>query len=250
MKSTDLDGKVALVTGASSGIGAAVARRLASLGAHIVAADIQEDAGQAIADELDGAFVRCDVREPADSEAAVATAVERFGGLDLVHLNAGISTGTSPGPDFDLEQYRRAMSINLDGVVFGVQAALPALRARGAGAVIATASMAGLVAVPFDPVYAANKHAVVGLVRGLGPAYAPEKIRVNAVCPSWADTAILAGGREQLEAAGMPVLEVDDVADAVLAILDGDGSGECWYVQYGRPSEPFVFRGVPGPVVA
>ena len=141
MKSTDLDGKVALVTGASSGIGAAVARRLASLGAHIVAADIQEDAGQAIADELDGAFVRCDVRAPADSEAAVATAVERFGGLDLVHLNAGISTGTSPGPDFDLEQYRRAMSINLDGVVFGVQAALPALRARGAGAVIATACL-------------------------------------------------------------------------------------------------------------
>src|SRR6478752_7415890 len=128
MKSTDLDGKVALVTGASSGI---------------VAADIQEDAGRAIADELEGAFVRCDVREPADSEAAVAVAVERFGGLDLVHLNAGISTGTSPGPDFDLEQYRRAISINLDGVVFGLQAALPALRARGGGAIVATASMAG-----------------------------------------------------------------------------------------------------------
>src|SRR6187399_1286099 len=100
MKSTDLDGKVALVTGASSGIGAAVARRLASLGAHIMAADIQEDAGRAIADELDGAFVRCDVRDPAENEAAVAVAVERFGGLDVVHLNAGISTGTSPGPDF------------------------------------------------------------------------------------------------------------------------------------------------------
>ena len=247
MKSTDLDGKVALVTGASSGIGAAVARRLASLGAHIVAADIQEDAGRAIADELDGAFVRCDVRDPADSEAAVAVAVERFGGLDLVHLNAGISTGTSPGPDFDLEQYRRAMSINLDGVVFGVQAALPALRARGAGAVIATASMAGLVAVPFDPIYAANKHAVVGLCRSLGPVYAPEGILVNALCPSFADTPIIGGAKEMLEQAGFPILPVEAVVDAFVAILDAERSGECWYVIPGREPAPFEFRNAPGP---
>ena len=242
--------QVALITGGAGGIGGAVARRLAGRGWTVAIADIQDQAGSALATELGGVFHHLDVSDEAANRAVVAAVVEQLGGLDLAFLNAGVSTGTFPGTGFDPERYRRAIGINLDGVVYGVVAAVEALRARGGGNIIATAGMAGLTAVPFDPIYAANKHAVVGLVRGLGPAYAPEKIRVNAVCPSWADTAILAGGREQLEAAGMPVLEVDDVADAVLAILDGDGSGECWYVQYGRPSEPFVFRGVPGPVVA
>lgn len=247
MRSTDLDGKVALVTGASSGIGAAVSRRLASLGAHIVAADVQDDAGHELAKEVDGVFVHCDVREPADSEAAVAAAVEQYGGLDVVHLNAGVSTGTSFGPDFDLELYRRAMSINLDGVVYGVQAALPALRERGGGAITATASMAGLVAVPFDPFYGANKHAVVGLCRSLGPLFEPEGILVNALCPSFADTPIIAGGKEMLKEAGFPILPVEAVVDAFVAILDAERSGQCWFVIDGREPAPFEFRNAPGP---
>lgn len=247
MRSTDLDGKVALVTGASSGIGAAVSRRLASLGAHIVAADVQDDAGHELAKEVAGVFVHCDVREPADSEAAVAAAVEQYGGLDVVHLNAGVSTGTGFGPDFDLELYRRAMSINLDGVVYGVQAALPALRARGGGAITATASMAGLVAVPFDPFYGANKHAVVGLCRSLGPLFEPEGILVNALCPSFADTPIIAGGKEMLKEAGFPILPVEAVVDAFVAILDAERSGQCWFVIDGREPAPFEFRNAPGP---
>ncbi|MFD0534859.1 SDR family oxidoreductase [Actinomadura luteofluorescens] len=191
----DGTGKVALITGGSNGIGAAVARRLAREGARVVLADVDAEAGDALARELDGAFVRCDVREPADSEAAVAAAVDRFGGLDVAFLNAGVAGGGGVGDDFDLAAYRRAMGINLDGVVFGAHAALPALRARGGGDIVATASMAALTATPFDPVYGANKAAVVGLVRALGPTFAGEGVRVNALCPSFADTDILTPSR-------------------------------------------------------
>ncbi|MFB4302702.1 SDR family oxidoreductase [Actinomadura sp. NTSP31] len=247
MAAFDGTGKVALITGGSNGIGAAVARRLARAGARVVLADVDAEAGAALAKELDGAFVRCDVREPADSEAAVATAVERFGGLDVAFLNAGIAGGGRLDETFDPAVYRRAMGINLDGVVYGVHAALPALRGRGGGNIIATASMAALTATPFDPVYGANKAAVVGLVRALGPTYEPEGIRVNALCPSFADTAILGEMKGQLQESGFPVLEVSDVVEAFMRILEADGAGEAWYVVPGRPSEPFRFRGVPGP---
>lgn len=242
-----LDGKVALITGGANGIGAAVARRLAGLGVRLVIADVDADRGSAVASEVGGAFADCDVREPADSIAAVAAAVERFGGLDLAFLNAGIATGNGFGDDFDLGSYRRAMAINLDGVVFGVQAALPALRSRGGGDIIATASMAGLTPTPFDPVYGANKAAVVGLVRALGPTVAAERVRVNALCPSFADTDILIPLKDELTKTGFPILTVDAVVDAFMGILAAEGTGECWYVVPGRPSEPFRFRGVPGP---
>jgi NAD(P)-dependent dehydrogenase (short-subunit alcohol dehydrogenase family) len=247
VKSTELDGKVALVTGAANGIGAAVSRRLAGLGARIVAADVDEAAGKALADEVDGVFVRCDVRELEQNEAAVAAAVEAFGGLDLVHLNAGVTSGCSLGADFDPALYRRAMAINLDGVVFGFHAALPALKARGGGAVIATSSMAGIVPVPLDPIYSANKHAVAGLCRSLGELHRGDGIIVNALCPSFADTDIISGIKGYLTDTGFPILDVADVVDTFVAILDGEGTGECWYVVPGRESEPFRFRGAPGP---
>ncbi|WP_225994042.1 SDR family oxidoreductase [Actinomadura rudentiformis] len=242
-----MEGRVALITGGSKGIGAAVARRLAGEGAHVVLADIDEDRGGALAKELDGMFVRCDVREPADSEAAVAAAAERFGGLDIAFLNAGIASGCGVDADFDVETYRRAMAINLDGVVYGVHAALPALRARGGGQIIATASMAALTATPFDPIYGANKAAVVGLVRALGPAHLEEGIRVNALCPSFADTDILGPMRGRLEETGFPILDVSDVVETFMAILAADTAGDAWFVVPGRESGPFTFRGVPGP---
>ncbi|MEU5993745.1 SDR family NAD(P)-dependent oxidoreductase [Spirillospora sp. NPDC047418] len=247
MAAFDGTGKVALITGGSNGIGAAVARRLAGAGARVVLADVDAAAGDALAEELDGAFVRCDVREPADSEAAVQVAVERFGGLDVAFLNAGVAGGGGVGDDFDLAAYRRAMGINLDGVVFGAHAALPALRARGGGDIVCTASMAGLTATPFDPVYGANKAAVVGLVRALGPTLAEEGVRVNALCPSFADTDILTPLKGHLQETGFPILDVADVVEAFMGILEADGAGEAWYVVPGRPSGPFTFRGVPGP---
>ncbi|GAA2444849.1 SDR family oxidoreductase [Actinomadura vinacea] len=247
MAAFDGAGKVALITGGSNGIGAAVARLLADRGVRLVLADIDDERGGALAEELGGRFVHCDVRDPSHSEAAVAAAVEAFGGLDVAFLNAGVTSGCGIEDGFDAETYRRAMAINLDGVVYGVHAALPALRARGGGDIIVTASMAGLTPTPFDPFYGANKAAVVALARALGPAYAPEGIRVNALCPSFADTAILGDMKGDLERTGFPILEVDDVVQAFGAILDGEDTGEAWFVVPGREPGPFKFRGVPGP---
>jgi NAD(P)-dependent dehydrogenase (short-subunit alcohol dehydrogenase family) len=242
--------KVAWVTGGAQGIGAAVARRLAGQGYRVLVSDINVSAGEAVAAEIGGAFYAVDVREPSQSLDAVAFATERFGGLDLAFLNAGVASGFGLEDDFTPEKYRRVMAINLDGVVYGVHAALPALKARGGGNIVATASLAGLTAVPFDPLYGANKAAVVGLVRALGPAYAPQGIRINALCPSFADTAIVAGVKDVLTSNGVPLLEVADVVRAFDGILAGDGAGECWFVQVGRPAEPFAFRNVPGPRTA
>ena len=239
--------RVAWVTGGAQGIGAAVARRLAGQGYRVLVSDVNVAGGEEVAAEIGGAFLQVDVRDASESDAAVAFAVEKFGGIDLAFLNAGVASGFGLEDGFTPEKYRRVMAINLDGVVYGVHAALPALKARGGGNIIATASLAGLTAVPFDPLYGANKAAVVGLVRALGPTYAPQGIRINALCPSFADTAIVADVRDVLIGAGVPLLEVADVVAAFDAILAGDGTGECWYVQVGREPAPFEFRNVPGP---
>ncbi|WP_345598292.1 SDR family oxidoreductase [Thermocatellispora tengchongensis] len=238
---------VVLITGGGNGIGAGVARRLAAEGARLIIADVDDAAGKAVADEVGGAYVHCDVSSLDDNRAAVAAALDRYGRLDIAFLNAGVASGFGLGDDFDLARYRRAMGVNLDGVVFGVHAALPALLASGGGAIVATASMAGIVGIPSDPVYAANKHAVVGLVRSLGPELAPQGVRVQALCPSFADTAIIATGKSTLEAMGFPILAVSDVVDAFMRLLASEGTGECWFVVPGRESEPFAFRRAPGP---
>jgi NAD(P)-dependent dehydrogenase (short-subunit alcohol dehydrogenase family) len=181
------------------------------------------------------------------NRAAVAFAVERCGGLDLVHLNAGVGTGCGVGDDFDLALYRRAMGANLDGVVFGLHAALPALHARGGGAIVATSSLAGLTGMDSDPLYTANKHAVVGLVRSLGTSLADEGIRLNAICPGFAESAIIEPLRDRLAESGIAIIPAATVAAAVVDLLAGDAAGECVVIQPGRDPLPFAFRGVPGP---
>ncbi|MCW2881101.1 MAG: Dehydrogenase [Sphaerisporangium sp.] len=248
IRSDRLAGTVALVTGGGNGIGAAVARRLASGGARVVLADVDDAAGKDVADAIGGTFVHCDVSRLEDNRAAVAAVVERYGRLDLAFLNAGIVSRCGLGEDFDIARYRAAMGVNLDGVVFGVHAAIPAMLASGGGTIVATASMAGIVGIPEDPIYAANKHAVVGLVRSLGPELASLGIKVQGLCPSFADTAILGDeGKAMLERIGFPILDVSAVADAFFQLLDSDGTGECWFVIPGRDSEPFSFRRAPGP---
>jgi NAD(P)-dependent dehydrogenase (short-subunit alcohol dehydrogenase family) len=242
-----LAGKVALVTGAASGLGRATARALAAEGATVVAADIDVAGARAVGQEIGGHAVACDVSDLEANRAAVAFAARECGGLDLVHLNAGVATGCGVGEDFDLVRYRRAMGANLDGVVFGLHAALPALRARGGGAIVATSSLAGLTGVPYDPIYAASKHAVVGLVRSLAPGLAEAGIRLNAINPGFAESAIVAPIRDALVASGLAIIPAETVAGVVVELMAGEASGECVVIQPGRDQLPFAFRGVPGP---
>ncbi len=240
-----LEGKVALVTGAAAGLGRATALALAGEGAVVVAADLDAAGAESVAAETGGHAYACDVADLEANRAMVAFAAEAGGGLDLVHLNAGVATGCGVGDDFDLARYRRAMGANLDGVVFGVHAALPVL--RDGGAIVATASLAGLTGVAYDPLYAANKHAVVGLVRSLAPGLADRGLRVNAVCPGFAETAIINDIRDALLATGLSLIAPEAVAAAVVDLFAGDANGECVVVQPGREPVPFAFRGVPGP---
>jgi NAD(P)-dependent dehydrogenase (short-subunit alcohol dehydrogenase family) len=242
-----MSGQVALVTGAASGFGRALTQELGSRGVRVLACDVDEAGGREVAEGAGALFVRCDVSDPEQNDVAVAVAVKEYGGLDMAFLNAGVPSGTGVGEGFDLDAYRRAMGANLDGVVFGINAVLPAMKARGGGTIVATASLAGLTAVPMDPIYSANKHAVVGLVRSLGPVLAGDGIRINAVCPGFADTGIIAPFREQLLDQGLPIIPVERVTDVVIGLFDGDMTGECWFVQAGRESQAFGFRGIPGP---
>lgn len=147
----DFKDKVALVTGGANGLGRGTAEALINRGAKAVLADIEDDTGQATAAELGAEFIHTDVTDPAASQDAVDFTVEKFGRLDLVFLNAGISTGCGLAESFDLDKYRTAMGVNLDGVVFGLNAAVPAMREAGGGSIVCTASLAGLAPTPFDP---------------------------------------------------------------------------------------------------
>jgi NAD(P)-dependent dehydrogenase (short-subunit alcohol dehydrogenase family) len=241
-----LAGKVAVVTGGAGGLGRATCEALAAAGAAVLVVDIDAAVGRDVADSIGGAFFAADVSVLEENLAMVDAARERFGSLDLVHLNAGVASFFGLDETFDLARYRRAMGINLDGVVFGIHAALKAF-AGGGGAIVATASLAGLTSVPMDPVYAANKHAVVGLVRSLGPALEPRGVRLNAVCPGFAESAIIDPIRDALAQQALPIIPARAVADAVLTLFTGSMTGECWFVQAGREPAPFQFRGIPGP---
>jgi NAD(P)-dependent dehydrogenase (short-subunit alcohol dehydrogenase family) len=239
------EGKVAVVTGGAHGFGRAVAGRLAEAGAEVVLADRDIAAGEEAAREIGAELIGVDVSDPDSSLNLVERAVNEYGGLDLAFLNAGIATGCGMVEDFDLQTYRRAMGVNLDGVVFGINAAVPALRDRGGGAVVVSASLAGIVPVPPDPIYAANKHAVVGLVRSVGPVLAEEGIYVNAICPGFADTRIIDPFREMIEQAEIPLIEVGQVVGVVEELFGAGQGGDCVMIQAGAEPEPFRFRNVP-----
>ncbi|MGE3284826.1 MAG: SDR family oxidoreductase [Pseudonocardia sp.] len=242
----DLKGRAALVTGGASGIGAAAVRRLAKAGAVVAVADRDEAAARAIAEEVGGLALPGDVSDLDTMTMAVDVAEDSFGRLNLVLLNAGITAGQSGTENLDLAGYRRIMGVNVDHVVFGLTAAVPALRrAGGGGTIVATASLAGLVPMPGDALYTLTKHAVVGYVRAAAPELAKEGIRVNAVCPGFADTPLIAHARSQF--GDFPLLTAEDVADAMEAVLERGEPGECWFVQPGREPAPYGFRGAPGP---
>jgi len=245
---TELAGKVALVTGGASGIGRATARRLATAGATVAVADLADDAGRETAAELEGRFFYLDVGEPDDWRAVVASLDRELGGLDVAFLNAGVTTKETDVTALGDDQYRRIMRANVDGVVFGVRAVVPLMERRGGGAVVATASLAGLIAYSPDPVYAATKHAVVGLVRALAPQLEAKGITINAICPGLVDTPLIGEeGHALAAAANFPLITPEAIAEAVYGRVVGSETGQAFVCQAGREALSYRFGNVPGP---
>lgn len=217
-----LDNKTVLITGGASGLGKAMAERVAELGGTPLIADVN-NAGAQVAEQLGGRFAHLDVTD----ERAWQDALEALGTPDYAHLNAGIMTvpadETMAHADIvscDLARYRRIMAVNVDGVVLGVRALAPRMREAGGGAITVTASIAGLIPFPADPSYSMTKHALVGLVRSVGAAWAESSLRINAICPGAVDTAIVPA---ELRAAGMPLMTPEQLAvEAVNLLTDGD----------------------------
>jgi NAD(P)-dependent dehydrogenase (short-subunit alcohol dehydrogenase family) len=213
----------ALVTGAASGIGAATVALLEADGVDVQALDLAS--GFDVGD---------------------AAAWEAVGPVDFAFLNAGVSTGANEIAELPDAAYRRALGANVDGVVFGVRRMAQVMEAGST--IVATASLAGLMAMPLDPIYSLTKHAVVGFVRAVAPQLAERGIRINALCPGFADTPIVDDElREWVAEQGIGLIPAERVAEAALLAARSDETGQAWVVQPGREPLVYEFRGVPGP---
>jgi NAD(P)-dependent dehydrogenase (short-subunit alcohol dehydrogenase family) len=188
-----LEGRVAVVTGGCSGIGLASVRRFAQEGATVVVGDVDEAGGTRVAEEVGGAFVPCDVTDPAQVETLFGTARERYGSVDVAFNNAGISP---PEDDSilttDLDAWRRVQEVNLTSVYLCCRAALPHMLEQGRGSIINTASFVAVMGAATSQIsYTASKGGVLSMSRELGVQFARQGVRVNALCPGPVNTPLL-----------------------------------------------------------
>jgi NAD(P)-dependent dehydrogenase (short-subunit alcohol dehydrogenase family) len=213
----------ALVTGGESGIGAAAVELLRAEGCEVRSLDLTT--GFDVADA--GAWANVE-------------------GADFAFLNAGVATGSNDIVTLGDAEYRRAVGANVDGVVFGTRRMAQVM--EPGSAIVATASLAGLVAMPLDPVYTLTKHAVVGFVRAVAPQLSGRGITINALCPGFADTPIVEPElREWVDGQGIPLIPAETVAAAALTVARSGETGQAWVVQPGREPLVYEFRGVPRP---
>jgi NAD(P)-dependent dehydrogenase (short-subunit alcohol dehydrogenase family) len=243
---TRLNGQRAFVTGGASGIGAEMARRFTREGATVVVADINDDLGRQVAAEVGGSFVHLDVTD-SSHWAQVVGAHEPF---DVVALNAGVSTNqhvvggeipTHPLEILDDERYRRIMRVNVDGVVFGARAVIPSMIERRSGHILVTASLAGLIPIPPDPIYGLTKHAMVGLVKSLGVALAPHNVCISALCPGFIDTPLVSEvAKEFAKMFSIGVMEVKAAGDLAMTALEERIPGSQWVAMLNHPIKQYV----------
>ncbi len=208
----------ALVTGGRSGIGAAVVDALEADGAEVRVLDLEDG---------------FDVADP--------RAWDEVGAVDFAALNAGVTTGEGDLAKLTDAQYRRILGANVDGVVNGVRRLAQVL--EPGGAIVATASLAGLTTMELDPIYGGTKHFVVGFVRSVAKQLRERGITINAVCPAIVDTPLLGeGGADRVRAAGYELLSPHEVAAAILKAARSGETGRAWPVIPGRPVEPHDFH--------
>jgi NAD(P)-dependent dehydrogenase (short-subunit alcohol dehydrogenase family) len=192
----DFAGKVAIVTGAANGIGRATALAFAKSGAKVVVVDRDAAGGEATAGVIrqqggEARFVAADVTRSADVAAYVKAALDDYGRIDCFHNNAGIEGALKPTAEYDEAMFDQVIAVNVKGVFLGLRHVLPVMLAQQSGAVVNTASVAGLTATPGMPAYVASKHAVIGITKTAAGEVASSGVRVNAVCPGPVDTRMI-----------------------------------------------------------
>jgi NAD(P)-dependent dehydrogenase (short-subunit alcohol dehydrogenase family) len=246
-----LHNRVAIVTGGASGIGKATAELFVKEGAKVIIGDLASSKGAEVAQQIGATFVATDVRESKQIEALVKSATTRFGRLDVMYNNAGIGP-SGPLLEFSEEDYHRTIAVDLDSVFWGLKHAGAVMVAQGRGAIVSTASVAGVSGSPGLSAYNAAKHGVVGLTRNAALEFARFGVRVNCVCPGVIETPLVMdnfagfeGARKTLDSLhpmgrmGQPI----EIAKAVLFLACDDSSfvtGHALVVDGGMMAGPFT----------
>ncbi len=237
--------RIALVTGGAGGIGSAVSRRLAADGYRVVVADIDSDAAARVAGDVDGDAVRLDASDYTDNHRVVTELTDRYGRLDLAVLNVGINSGQRGALPLDPARYHRCVAVNLDSVVFGIDAVAPAMAGNGKGVIVMTCSLSGLWPEVSNPVYTLTKTGALGYVRAMARLLAEQGIAIHALCPSSVDTPMMGASRDRALANGFPLLSPEQVADAMVTVAALDDTGTTWSLVAGQPLLRYEFAPVP-----